>query len=378
MRISVVCAALALLALGIESHAGAVTWTRFDNSTKPFNGWWPAVVRRNIGYTTDLIDVYTVSNDGGQTPMVTKLSVDSENFPDGNPLDTTDLGGSTLQPPSAVGWGTHQEVFVLGTDRRLWHNWNDGNGWFGWVPLGNPIGVSLCSPPSAVSWTNSSARIDVFIVGCNNVLYHTWADNSAWQGWESLGGTFTAGRPWATSFQPDRIDVMVADQNWPFHLRDKNWDGTRWNLTDTGMVHPHPSLLGGWSLAGEKLTGFAMSTGQPVAWAEESHSCGAFAFYPPLPITFPNFTPPVPISDETVGITEVYFNDNSTHFIQRVGYQQHFNCTQGNWVLTTNNLAGVAFAGVPNGVAPDDIEGGIFVFAVKSDGTLWGAHDTDE
>ncbi|MEH2385895.1 MAG: hypothetical protein V7K14_08975, partial [Nostoc sp.] len=65
------------------------------------------------------------------------------------------------------------DVFVRGTDNALWHKWFDG-GWSGWESLG---GI-LTSSPTAVSW--SYGRIDVFARGTDNALWHQWFDG-AWR-----------------------------------------------------------------------------------------------------------------------------------------------------------------------------------------------------
>jgi 3D (Asp-Asp-Asp) domain-containing protein len=70
---------------------------------------------------------------------------------------------------TAVSWGSNRiDIFVKGTDNALWHKWWDGSRWGGWESLG---GV-LTSAPGAVSW--GSNRIDVFARGTDNALWHKW------------------------------------------------------------------------------------------------------------------------------------------------------------------------------------------------------------
>ena len=75
------------------------------------------------------------------------------------------------------------------------------SGWSGWESLG---GV-LTSGPGVCSW--SSGRLDVFVRGTDNALWHKWFSNG-WSGWESLGGVLTSD-PAAVSWGPNRIDVFV-------------------------------------------------------------------------------------------------------------------------------------------------------------------------
>jgi hypothetical protein len=84
--------------------------------------------------------------------------------------------------PSVSSWGDNRlDVFVKGTDNALWHKWWDGASWSDWESLG---GV-LTSAPGAVSWDFN--RIDVFVKGTDNALWHKWWDGASWSGWESLG-----------------------------------------------------------------------------------------------------------------------------------------------------------------------------------------------
>ena len=49
----------------------------------------------------------------------------------------------------------------------MYHKWYQG-GWSGWESLGG----GLISGPAAVSWSN--IRIDTFVIGTDNALYHKW------------------------------------------------------------------------------------------------------------------------------------------------------------------------------------------------------------
>jgi hypothetical protein len=55
------------------------------------------------------------------------------------------------------------------------------------------------------SW--GSGRLDVFVRGSDNALWHRWYDGS-WSAWESLGGHLTSD-PTAASWGRDRIDVFA-------------------------------------------------------------------------------------------------------------------------------------------------------------------------
>ncbi len=123
----------------------------------------------------------------------------------------------------AVAWGdSHREVFALGTDLRLWHDWSDDNfSWSGWYSLGGP-NAGLCSASSAVSW--GPGRMDVFAMGCDYALWHIWFEDR-WSGWENLGGVINS-TPSAVSAGFGRLDVLVND--FAGCVWDRLWDGSSW------------------------------------------------------------------------------------------------------------------------------------------------------
>jgi hypothetical protein len=129
------------------------------------------------------------------------------------------LGGVLSSGAAVSSWaGERLDVFVKGTDNALWHKWFD-RGWSGWESLG---GV-LDNEPAAVSW--ASGRIDVFVRGTDNALWHKWFDRG-WSGWESLGGVLSSG-PAVCSWAPGRLDVFVkGTDNALWHKWfDGNWSG---------------------------------------------------------------------------------------------------------------------------------------------------------
>ena len=83
------------------------------------------------------------------------------------------LGGVLTSAPAASSWAANRlDVFVRGTDNALWHKWWQ-NAWSGWESLG---GV-LLSAPGAVSW--GTDRIDTFVEGTNGALWHKcWAESA--------------------------------------------------------------------------------------------------------------------------------------------------------------------------------------------------------
>ena len=182
------------------------------------------------------------------------------------------LGGICVSEPAAVSWGNNRiDTFVIGTDNALYHKWWDGSAWRGWESLGGVctygvgaaswsanrldvfvigtdnalyhkwwdgsawrpagrtgawehLGGVCISEPASVSW--GANRIDTFVIGTDNALYHKWWDGSAWRGWENLGGKCIRGVA-ASSRGPNRLDVFVIGTD--NQLYRKNWDGSRWS-----------------------------------------------------------------------------------------------------------------------------------------------------
>ena len=130
------------------------------------------------------------------------------------------LGGVLTSDPDVSSWGPNRlDVFVRGTDNAMWHKWWDGSAWRGWESLGG----TQTSGPGAVSWGPN--RIDCFVRGTDNALWHKWWDGSRWRGWDSLGGVLTSD-PTVCSWGSNRLDVFArGTDNALWH---RWWDGSAW------------------------------------------------------------------------------------------------------------------------------------------------------
>ncbi len=149
------------------------------------------------------------------------------------------LGGILTSGIGVSSWAANRlDCFVRGTDNRMYHKWWNGSSWLGWENLG---GI-LTSAPAAVSWGPN--RIDTFVRGTDNRMYHKWWNGSSWLGWENLGGVLTSGigvSSWATN----RLDTFVrGTDNRMWH---KWWNGSSWS---------------GW----ENLGGILTSAPAAVSW----------------------------------------------------------------------------------------------------------------
>jgi hypothetical protein len=72
---------------------------------------------------------------------------------------------------------------------KRWHNHGDweifGRTWIEWSQWRN-LGGTLTAAPAISSWDHS--RLDLFVRGANNHMFHRWGDGFHWSGWEDLGG----------------------------------------------------------------------------------------------------------------------------------------------------------------------------------------------
>jgi hypothetical protein len=126
--------------------------------------------------------------------------------------------------PTAVSWGPNRiDVFVVGPDDGLWHRYYTTSWSASWTPLGG----QFLSSPDAASW--GSGRIDVVGRGGDDAIWHRWYDTSGggWNsGWVKRDGT-TYDEPGVVSWGPQRLDIFVRG-------------------TDNGIWH-RAYNAGGWS-----------------------------------------------------------------------------------------------------------------------------------
>lgn len=131
------------------------------------------------------------------------------------------LGGTLTSAPAAASWSQGRlDVFVRGSDNGLWHRWGDGFHWSGWESLG---GV-LSSEPGVAAWGPN--RLDVFVRGMDDALWHRWWDGNAWGGWERFDGSVMSG-PALASWSANRLDLFAQGSD--SSLWHRWWDGHSWS-----------------------------------------------------------------------------------------------------------------------------------------------------
>ena len=173
------------------------------------------------------------------------------------PRASIGIGAAAAIKPSSspmVSWGPNRlDLFVLGTDRAMYHKWWNGSAWGPSVSGYESLGGVCTSVPQAVSW--GANRLDVFVTGTDSALYHKWWNGSAWgpsvSGYEAMGG-ICVGDPRVVSWGPDRLDVFVLGTNRAlFH---KAWNGSSWSPSVTGY---------------ENLGGICVGQPEVVSWGPD-------------------------------------------------------------------------------------------------------------
>jgi len=118
--------------------------------------------------------------------------------------------------------------------------------WTTWGNIGAPsVGVAAGSAPAVASW--SAERLDVFVRGGDNGLWHTGWTGTHWGNWVSIDPTAIASSPVAVSWGPNRIDVVAygTDGN----VVHKAWNGIAFTPWEETLGHPPPGLAPGQSVA---------------------------------------------------------------------------------------------------------------------------------
>jgi hypothetical protein len=131
------------------------------------------------------------------------------------------------------------EVFGVGGNRAVWHNWQENphaGPWSGWASLG---GVVTSDP---VTVDNSDGRLELFARGTDNALWHNWQTAphaGPWSGWASLGGIITSD------------PAVVCNSDGRLEAFARGTDGALWHIWQTA---PHAGPWSGWASLGGVIT----------------------------------------------------------------------------------------------------------------------------
>ena len=179
-------------------------WQRVDNDT---TGWTdilpilpspppvnlqgkPAVGRNSDGR----LEVFALGSDGNLYHIYQCGTICT-----GSWSNWGSLGGSSAAIKGNVAVGTNKdgrlELFMLGANNALYHNYQCSTsgctgGWSGWQSLGTPSSTTGLVNSTTVA-SNSDGRLEVFALGSDGNLYHIYQCGTvctgAWSSWSSLG-----------------------------------------------------------------------------------------------------------------------------------------------------------------------------------------------
>jgi uncharacterized protein YkwD len=166
------------------------------------------------------------------------------------------------------------DTFVRGADNKLYHKWYDGISWKpsfsgSWEILSNTV---LASAPTVSAWGNN--RLDVFAKDTSGYLIHKWWNGTSWSGWETFKDGVIASGPSAVSWGDRRIDVVARSSS--NKLMHKYFNGTSWSnwaTFGTGTIYSTPSIS---SWGSGRLDVFARGAGDAVyhKWYSNSNWSG--------------------------------------------------------------------------------------------------------
>ncbi len=194
--------------------------------------------------------------------------------------------GATHSPVVIENANGQEEVFMIGLDKKLYHQWQNSNGsWSGWFSLGGSwpqdpavdrdnngvLEVFLVgntgsdgtatlfhawqTSPGSNNWTNWSSmpgiwpsttpsitynaagQQEIFMRGLNGQLYHSFLSSNGWTGWSSLGGSF-AKDPVAVRNADGREEVFLVGLNSQLYHIWQNSNGSWGNWTSLGGSWP--------------------------------------------------------------------------------------------------------------------------------------------
>ncbi|KAI4172289.1 MAG: hypothetical protein LQ346_008631 [Caloplaca aetnensis] len=133
---------------------------------------------------------------------------------------------------SPTTWGKDRlDVFCVGLDGDLLHQYYDGSQWQPSTGSLESLGGELAGDPSVVSWGKD--RLDIFCVTEGGDIAHLYYDGSQWSEWETFKNAAVVFQPdgiTATSWGKDRLDIFgTSVDELGGRLYHIYWDGTRWS-----------------------------------------------------------------------------------------------------------------------------------------------------
>ncbi|WP_102127685.1 PIG-L family deacetylase [Deinococcus planocerae] len=159
----------------------------------------PVAARQSGG----ALSVFVRGNDG-------QVYLKSQLAPNGEWGNWVGIGGPkfTSNPAVALDRSGRLVLFVRATDGAIYtvSQTAPNGGWGAWQSLGGSFGAGV----HPVTGANQDGRLEVFVRGSDDKLYHRWQTPSGgWGGWSKLGDVQFSGSP-AVTITPDGIIVATV------------------------------------------------------------------------------------------------------------------------------------------------------------------------
>jgi hypothetical protein len=180
------------------------------------------------------------------------------------------LGGGLTGGPGVASWGgQHLEVFVRGTDQRLYKNARSGYApWTGWSLFGPEV---VTSDPAAIA--TQRYRLDVVARHGDNAMWMKSWNGWSWSAWTSLSGVFTSG-PALASFDQYRLDVFGRGTNNALWQRTRS--GSSWGSWTQVAWNPIASDPAAVSSQYGRIDVVAVGTDGQMYWIQWDHNQGTW------------------------------------------------------------------------------------------------------
>ena len=181
------------------------------------------------------LDVFWRGN--GDDAATYTRSWDGAARPSGPWSSITSHGGATNSSPAAIAPASRRlELYVRGVNNAVYHRRYDGTSWSAWTSLG---GLTYASP--AASARRGTSIVDVFVRGTDNTIRHRSRNGSTWSStWASIGAP-----PGGATSAP----ATVSNATGRTELFVRGGDGAVWRRTRTTSWGPWTSLGGATSSA---------------------------------------------------------------------------------------------------------------------------------
>jgi len=212
----------------IRTYANGV-WSSWSSIGSPSGGAMSAPAISSWG--PGRLDVFVRGSDGGLY-HTSCSAANNDCSPSSGNWSTWQRRGGTgtfLGKPAAVSWGADKiDVFFHGTDNTLWSIWYDSRGWgSSFYQVGGTLygTAGTASSPTVSSWGVN--RLDVFVRGTDSRLWQKYWDGTTWSALIPLGGIL-AGDPSANArLGLQRIEIVAPiDDHGATGVWRKYWPST--------------------------------------------------------------------------------------------------------------------------------------------------------